>query len=156
MVMPWLFVFMGALVAAVASTAALPPCSLLNADGTVRDDATYAWTVHNLTVDTAPALSFSGGDDVIGPRNVSFVVSSPALHEIAACRGPRYTPEDDVWQSCQPKTTDSSSSADSVWLTFSTDFLITNYVQLNQTWICQAGERRWATEWTGVRDAHRI
>ena len=116
----------------------LPVCTLLDSNGRVRDDATYSWTIRNLTVDTAPQLV--GSTDPIGPRNVSFTVSSPDVDPAAHCSGVRAAPEDDLWHSCAVDSTDPST-----WLTFSSDFLINNYVELNQTWACQTTEAKRAT-----------
>lgn len=116
----------------------LRPCTLLDTNNHVRDGASYSWTLTNLAVDTAPPASSS--TDPIVPRNVSFTVSSPDISPPVHCSGARAAPEDNVWHECHV-----GSSEANTWLTFSSDFLINNYVELNQTWACQTTKGNRAT-----------
>ncbi|OAA62861.1 hypothetical protein SPI_04401 [Niveomyces insectorum RCEF 264] len=151
---------LGHLLSLHAAHAAGPdrPCgSLLDADGTVTADASYSWALRNLTVDTAllpPSSQPPPGDspsDTIGPRNVSFVLATPVVDRPVHCTGSRYPPDDNFWQPCTVSGSSSggNDSVPDVWLTFSTDFLIDNYVEINQTWVCQANGRRLKMQATG-------
>jgi hypothetical protein len=110
-------------------------CSVLKADGNIKDKAQMTWRVQNLTID-----SLNGDAADIGPRSrISFNLSNSLLQPVL-CQGLEHSPEVHEFQLCRWQ---GGEAMNDPWVSFSFNFLLEGFIQINTTWSCTRGSRRY-------------
>ena len=111
-------------------------CGMLNAEGHVKDGASYYWMIQSLVIET----SLPPNPDAEMVKTIHFLLSSPLLNPLPAmCQGVANSPDIESFQTC---TKLDGKLMDDPWLSFSYNFLLEGFVQMNQTWTCDFGGNR--------------
>jgi len=116
-----------------------PRCGMLDDSGHVRNGASYSWMIQGLVIESFPPPN----PDTEAMTTIRFLLSSPLLAPLPAlCQGVAHPPERDEFQSC---THYNGTPMEDPWLSFSYNFLLEGFAQMNQTWTCNGRERQYVS-----------
>ncbi len=106
-----------------------PRCAALNTDGGIRDGFTHSWIVQNFTLDT-----FQHGETGASTTNARFTLRTSLLADPIICSGIMHPADVYEFQGCTAKD---ARTLEDPWISFNYNFLLDNYLQINETWRCR-------------------
>ncbi len=109
-------------------------CSVLDDDGNIRADSSYSWQVQDFSLD-----SLKQPDNELALTTARFTLRTLLLAEPVSCRGLMHPADLYEFQAC---STSPAAPLEDPWISFDYNFLLDNYLQINQTWRCQRGTSR--------------
>ena len=104
-------------------------CSVLDDDGNIRADSSYSWLVRDFSLD-----SVKQPDSKAALTTARFTLRTPLLPEPVSCGGSMHPADVYEFLAC---STSPAAPLEDPWISFDYNFLLDNYLQINQTWRCQ-------------------
>ncbi|KAH8887861.1 hypothetical protein GQ53DRAFT_768170 [Thozetella sp. PMI_491] len=98
------------------------------ADGRVADNAYHSWKVWNFTLDTAQMAK----EEPLKTMT-RFSLRSPLMHAPIRCWGLMHPSDVYEFQDCEGEN---ATALEDPWISFDYNFLLDNYLQINETWKC--------------------